>query len=205
MTRVGLTGGIASGKSTVCRMFREKGCQIIDADQVAHGLIRREQPCFEAVVKKFGREILDPSGEINRKKLGEIVFEDRSKLESLNSIVHPEVIRTILAILAGREKEHPRERSLVEASLMIESGFYKSFQRLIVVTCSPEQQMERLMARNGLSAEQSRNRVSLQMPLDEKIRFADFVVDNSGSLENTQAQVNHLFQKLEDTLWATSL
>ena len=203
MIRVGLTGGIASGKSTVCDLLREKGCQVIDADKVAHELIRRGQSCYNPVIEKFGFAILDSSGEIDRKKLGSIVFEDQSKLEILNSILHPEVIRTILMNLRELENINSSLKRIVEASLMIESGFHKSFGRLILVTCTPEQQVERVMKRNGLSLEQASKRIPLQMPLSEKIRFADYVVDNSGTLKKTQEQVNQLLRNLEETVWKT--
>ena len=204
MIRVGLTGGIASGKSTVCDMLREKGCQIIDADKVAHELIRRGRCCYDPVVKKFGCDVLDSAGEIDRKKLGAVVFEDKTKLEILNSILHPEVKRSILSNLTEFEKANPNPRFIVEASMLIESGFHKSFQRLILVTCAPEQQIERLTARNGLSSEQARQRIALQMSISEKVRFADHVIDNSGTLEETEMQVNQLFRNLEETVWQMS-
>jgi dephospho-CoA kinase len=204
MNKVGLTGGIASGKSVVCELFRAKGCHIIDADKVAHALIRKGNSCHELVVREFGRQVLDGSGEIDRKKLGEIVFTDKARLETLNSILHPEVIRTILSDLAQIECEKPNSRPIVEASLMIESGFYKSFNRLIVVTCVPRQQVERLIARNGMSEKEALQRIALQMSLAEKVRFADYVIDNSGTIEKTQEQVNQLLKKLEISVWETS-
>lgn len=203
MMRVGLTGGIASGKSTVCDIFRGKGCQVIDADKVAHELIRRGGSCYDRVIEKFGSAILCSSGEIDRKKLGAIVFEDKTQLEILNSILHPEVIRTILLNLNELEKINSNPRRIVEVSMMIESGFHKSFQRLILVTCTPEQQIERLMTRNGLSLGQASKRIGLQMSLGEKIRFADYVVDNSGTLKKTEEEVNQLFRNLEETIWKT--
>ena len=204
LIRVGLTGGIASGKSTVCDMLRKKGCHIIDSDEVAHELIRRGRCCYDPVIDKFGRDVLDSSGEIDRKKIGAIVFENKTQLEILNSILHPEVIRAILSSLTELEKVKRNPRIIVEASLMIESGFHKSFQRLILITCAPEQQIERLMTRNGLSPEQSRRRITLQIPMSEKFRYADFVIDNSRSLEETQVQVNQLFRNLEEKVWQTS-
>jgi dephospho-CoA kinase len=203
MMRVGLTGGIASGKSTVCDILRGKGCQVIDADKVAHELIRRGGSCYDRVIEKFGHAILDSSGEIDRKKLGAIVFEDEAQLKILNLILHPEVIRTILLNLNELEKIYSNPRRIVEASMMIESGFHKSFQRLILVTCTPEQQIERLMTRNGLSLGQASKRIGLQMSLDQKIRFADYVVDNSGTLKKTEEQVSQLFRNLEETVWKT--
>ena len=201
MLRIGLTGGIASGKSTVCGMLRERGCRIIDADQVAHQLILKGQPCYEPVVRGFGPEVLDAEGEIDRKRLGGLVFENRHLLETLNSIVHPCVIRQILAELDIMEKQDSHSTVVVDASLMIESGFYKHFRRLVVVTCTMAQQMNRLMSRNGLSEEAARQRISVQMPLEQKIRYADYVVDNSGSLDETRTQVDALIKKWSATSW----
>lgn len=196
MLRVGLTGGIASGKSTVCKMLEDRGCIVIDADKVAHDLILKGKACYTLVLEAFGKAILGPGGKIDRKKLGSIVFEDPARLEVLNQIVHPAVIRQILHRLDIMEREQPRTKAVVDASLMIESGFYKSFQGLIVVVCTLDQQIERLVARNGLSEKEARQRISLQMPLEQKTRFADYVIDSSGSLENTEKQAAALFEKL---------
>jgi dephospho-CoA kinase len=204
MTRVGLTGGIASGKSLVCGFFEAKGCTIVDADRVAHRLIHRGQPCFEAVLAAFGRAIVGSDGEIDRRKLGSIVFSDPAQLEKLNRILHPEVFRAILTQLDNFEKR-PGARVIVDASLLIESGFHRYFQLVILVTCTSRQQIDRLKARNGLSDEQARQRLALQMPLAEKLRLADYVIDNSRSPENTRAQVDTLFEELERTVWTTLL
>jgi dephospho-CoA kinase len=201
MLRIGLTGGIASGKSTVCGMLREKGCLIIDADKVAHELILKGQPCYVPVVDRFGIEILGESGEIDRQKLGSIVFGSQSLLETLNGIIHPNVIRQILTKLDIMEPKHAQSTVVVDASLMIESGFYKSFKRLIVVTCTVAQQMNRLISRNGLSEAESRQRISVQMPLEKKLPFADYVIDNSGSLDDTRTQVEALVKEWSTTLW----
>lgn len=203
MTPVGLTGGIASGKTTVCRLLEAKGCTIIDADVVAHKLLLRGQPGYEPVLKAFGRGILGDAGEIDRGKLGAEVFGNRSLLEQLNQLLHPEVIRTI-----GGKLEALRQvgdvQVIVDASLMIESGFHRNFQRLVLVTCTMEQQVERLMTRNGLSQEQARQRIALQMPLEEKRAFATDIIDNSGTPERTRMQVDALFEDLEQTAWTTS-
>ena len=201
MKRVGLTGGIASGKSTVCEQLRRKGCLILDADQIAHQLIVKGQPCFAPVINLFGPLILDDSGEIDRKKLGNLVFHNPPLLQQLNRIVHPEVIRQIQTKLAIIEAERSRPRTIVEASVMIESGFHTSFQYLILVTCTSPQQIERLRIRNGLSEVEARLRMAAQLPLEEKKSLADWVIDNSGSLEQTQAQVDRLWQELTDCVW----
>lgn len=202
MTPVGLTGGIASGKTTVCSQLEAKGCTIIDADVVAHKLLLRGQPGYEPVVKAFGGKILGDGGEIDRGKLGTVVFGDRSKLDQLNQLLHPEVLRTI-----GERLESLRVaggvRVIVDASLMIESGFHHNFRRLVLVTCSLEQQVDRLMARNGLTQEQARQRIALQMPLEKKRAYATDIIDNSGTHERTRMQVDALFEDLERTAWAT--
>jgi dephospho-CoA kinase len=203
MAPVGLTGGIASGKSTVCRLFEAKGCTIIDADVVAHQLLLRGQPAYEPVVKTFGRGILGDTNEIDRAKLGAEVFGSRSKLDQLNQLLHPEVIRTIGEKLEFL-KQSGEARVIVDASLMIESGFHRSFQRLVLVTCTMEQQVERLRIRNGISQEQARQRIALQMPLEEKRAFATDIIDNSGTQERTRLQVDVLFENLERTAWTAS-
>jgi dephospho-CoA kinase len=203
MTPVGLTGGIASGKTTVCRLFEAKGCTIIDADVVGHNLLLRGQAGYEPVVRAFGRGILGETGEIDRGKLGAQVFRDRNLLDQLNSLLHPEVIRTIDERLAALEVKGG-SRVIVDASLMIESGFHRRFRRLLLVTCTLEQQIERLMTRNGLTQDQARQRIALQMPLENKRAFATDIIDNSGSQERTRMQVDALFEHLEHTAWTTS-
>jgi len=203
MIHVGLTGGIASGKTTVCRLLEEKGCTIIDADVVAHHILLRGQRGFEPVVRAFGRGILGDAGEIDRRKLGAQVFGNPVLLERLNKLMHPEVIRDIRAKLETFERL-ARVRVIVDASLMIESDMHKSFQRLILVICGVEQQLERLMARNGLSLEEARQRIALQMPLEQKRAFATDIIDNSGTYEKTRMQVDALFEDLERTAWTTS-
>ena len=203
MIHVGLTGGIASGKTTVCRLLEAKGCTIIDADVVAHHLLLPGERAYETVVKAFGRGILGDAGEIDRRKLGAQVFGNPVLLQRLNRLLHPEVIRDIRAKLETFERL-ARVRVIVDASLMIESDMHKSFQRLILVICRVEQQLERLMDRNGLSVEEARQRIASQMPLEDKRAFATDIIDNSGTLENTQRQVETLFEDLERTAWTTS-
>jgi dephospho-CoA kinase len=196
MRRIGLTGGIASGKSTVCRMLGEKGCTIIDADAVAHLLIRRGNACYEPVVQAFGREVLDGTGEIERAKLGTLVFGNPLRLLQLTTILHPQVARQILSQLDSLLNQDSQARVIVDASVMVESGFHRDFQFLIVVSCTLEQQIQRLMARSGLTEAAARQRIELQIPLAEKIPLADFVIDNSGSLDNMRFQVDLLLDHL---------
>jgi dephospho-CoA kinase len=201
MLRIGLTGGIASGKSTVCSMLQENGCHIVDADKVAHELILKGQPCYDLVVHAFGIDMLDGIGEIDRKKLGDVVFENQAQLETLNKIIHPHVIRQILTRLDIMEAKRLHGLVVVDASLMIESGFYKSFKRLIVVTCTLAQQISRLISRNGLSEAQARQRISVQIPLEQKLRFADYVIENSSSLDDTRTQVDALVKEWSTAPW----
>ena len=196
MLRVGLTGGIASGKSTVCNWLAEHGFNVIDADRVAHGLIRQGQPCFDPVVAAFGTRILDAAGEIDRNRLGELVFNDPARLQELNALVHPEVIGRILEQLDRLEQSRPPSKVVVDASLMIESGFHKQFKHLIVVSCGIDQQLQRLMARNRLSRAQALQRIGLQWPLQAKLPLATVVIDNSGTLEQTRHQVDRLLETL---------
>ena len=196
MLRVGLTGGIASGKSTVCNWLAEHGFNVIDADRVAHGLIRKGQPCFDPVVAAFGTRILDAAGEIDRNRLGELVFNDPARLQELNALVHPEVIGRILEQLDRLEQSQPPSKVVVDASLMIESGFHKQFKHLIVVSCGIDQQLQRLMARNRLSRAQALQRIGLQWPLQAKLPLATVVIDNSGTLEQTRHQVDRLLETL---------
>ncbi|MEW5976306.1 MAG: dephospho-CoA kinase [Acidobacteriota bacterium] len=190
MTPVGLTGGIASGKTTFCRLLEAKGCTIIDADVVAHKLLLQGQRAYEPVVKAFGQGILGDAGEIDRGKLGVEVFGNRSLLEQLTQLLHPEVIRTIGERLEAL-KRAADARVIVDASLMVESGFHRNFQRRLLVTCTWEQQ-------------QARQRIALQMPLGEKRAFATDIIDNSGTLEHTRLQVDTLFEDLDQTAWTTS-
>ncbi len=197
MLRVGLTGGIATGKSTVCDRLAEHGFRVIDADRVAHRLIRKGQPCFDPVVAAFGPRILGSDGEIDRNILGRAVFNDPARLQELNALVHPEVMRSILGQLDRLEQSHPLSKAVVDASLMIESGFHKRFKHLVVVSCGAGQQVERLMKRNRLSRAQALQRIGLQWPLRDKLPLATVVIDNSGTLEQTRRQVDRLLERLE--------
>ncbi len=196
MTRVALTGGIASGKSTVCGMLEEKGCRILDADIIAHELILPGNLCYQPVLETFGREVLAPDGRIDRSKLGTRVFQNPSELARLNQIVHPEVKRRILSDLNSHSGQESGLHMVVEASVLYESGFDRDFEFIIVVACATEQQLERLRLRNGFPELEARRRLAAQWPLEEKSRKANFVIDNSHSLENTRYQVDLLLDRL---------
>jgi dephospho-CoA kinase len=195
MLRLGLTGGIASGKSAVAAMLREMGFAVLDADSLAHKLIEPGQPAYDEVVKEFGPTITDPSGRIDRAKLSAIVFADRAKLDRLNAIVHPRVSEVIFGQFELWRRSAIRDAVFVEAALLIESGMHKNFDGLLVVWCKPKQQLERLLAR-GLSEEEARRRIAAQLPVEEKLRLATEKIDSSGSLEETRRQVEALAGKL---------
>jgi dephospho-CoA kinase len=196
MLRVGLTGGIATGKSTVGAMFVELGCHLIESDQITHQLFEPGQAVHAAVVKQFGNRILAPDGTIDRRILGDIVFKDPQARAKLNGLVHPAIIQRQQEWLQEMEAQDPHGIAIVDAALMIEVGTYKNYNKVIVVTCSPEMQRERLRARSPLSAEEIESRIRSQMPAEEKIKYADFVIDNSGSIESTRVQVETVYQQL---------
>jgi dephospho-CoA kinase len=196
MLRAGLTGGIAAGKSTVGAMFVELGCHLIDSDKITHDLFRVGQRVHAALVEEFGREILAPGGTIDRKVLGEIVFKDPRARARLNGLVHPAVIQRQQEWLKEVETQDPNGIAIVDAALMIEVGTYKNYDKVIVVTCSSEIQKQRLRDRSTLTEEQIEARIQSQMPMEEKVKYADFVIDNSGSIDLTRLQVQQVYRQL---------
>jgi len=193
----GLTGGIASGKSTVAAMFAEFGAKVIDADRLGHELIRSPQPAYHEIVRHFGFEILDSQGEVDRKRLGAIVFSDPQELRYLNSIVHPRVIERVEQLATAYHLQDSRAVVLVEAALHYEAGIAGRFAKMIVAWCRPEQQLERLMTKAGLSREEAERRIAAQIPGEEKRRRADYAIDCSGELELTRRQVADLYLQLQ--------
>ena len=195
MLRLGLTGGIASGKSAVAGMLREMGFAVLDADALAHKLIEPGQAAYAEVIQEFGPSITDSSGRIDRSKLGAVVFADRAKLDRLNAMVHPRVAEVILSQFEVWRRAGVRDAVFVEAALLVESGIHKKLDGLVVVWCKPEQQVERLLAR-GLSETEVHRRISAQLPVEEKLGLATEKIDCSGSLEETRRQVEALAGKL---------
>ncbi len=195
MLRLGLTGGIASGKSAVAAMLRELGFAVLDADALAHKLIEPGQAAYAEVIQEFGPSIADTSGCIDRAKLGAMVFADLAKLDRLNAIVHPRVAEVILSQFEVWRRSGVRDAVFVEAALLVESGIHKKLDGLVVVWCRPEQQLERLLAR-GLSKTEALRRIDAQLPVEEKLRLATEKIDCSGSLEETRRQVEALAGKL---------
>ena len=196
MLRVGLTGGIATGKSTVGAMFVELGCHLIESDQITHQLFEPGQAVHAAVVKQFGNRVLALDGTIDRRILGDIVFKDPQARAKLNSLVHPAITQRQQEWLNDMKAQDPHGIAIVDAALMIEVGTYKNYDKVIVVTCSPEIQRERLRARSALSEEKIESRIRSQMANEEKAKYADFVIDNSGSVESTRVQVETVYQQL---------
>jgi dephospho-CoA kinase len=193
----GLTGGVASGKSTAARIFEELGARIIDADRIGHECLRKSEPAYQDIVRTFGTAILDPSGEIDRRRLGAIVFGDLEKLAQLNAIVHPQIMARVEELASRYHAEDPDAVVLVDAALIFEAGIGGRFTKVVVTWCRAEQQMERLMAKTGISREEAERRIASQMPVEEKRRRADFVIDCSGSRENTRAQVERIYDELK--------
>ena len=196
MLKVGLTGSIAVGKSFVLSVLAELGCHVVDADATAREVVAPGTPGLKAVVDAFGDEILNADGTLDRAKLAAVVFADEAKRMQLNSILHPFIIRAQDEQMREREKEDPQGIAVVDAALMIESGGYQRFDKLVVVHCRPEVQLERLMTRDGLSREDAERRVAAQMSQEEKRRHADFLIDSSEGFERTRRQTETVFQKL---------
>jgi dephospho-CoA kinase len=195
MKRIGITGGIASGKTAVAGMLREMGFQVIDADGLGHSVIEPGTRAYEEIVAEFGAGVVGADGRIDRGKLGAIAFADAEKLKRLNAIVHPRVEEEMVRQFAEWEKSGVSDAAFVEAALLVEAEYQKNLDGLVVAWCRPEQQMERLSAR-GLSEVEARRRIAAQMPAEEKLKFATEKIDCSGSLEETRRQVGELATKL---------
>jgi dephospho-CoA kinase len=195
MLRLGLTGGIASGKTAVAAMLRELGFDVLDADSLAHKLIEPGQPAYDEVVREFGPGVLDPDKRINRAKLAKIVFDDRAKLAHLNAILHPRVEAAAHQQFDEWSRNGNRPAAFIEAALLVEAGYHKNLDGLLVTWCRPDQQLQRLRAR-GFSDEQARQRIAAQLPTEEKLRHATEKIDCSPSLEDTRKQVEALAAKL---------
>jgi dephospho-CoA kinase len=200
MLRVGLTGSIGVGKSFVASVFVELGCRLLDADQTAREVVMPGTPGLHALTESFGAEILNTDGTLDRKRLGALVFADPGQRERLNHILHPFIIARQDEIMNGWEAEGPNGIGIVDAALMIESGGYKRFDKLIVVHCRPEVQLERLMLRDKLSRDEALRRINSQMPQHEKQKFADYLIDTSDGFEPTRAQTIRVHQNLIRTI-----
>lgn len=200
MLKIGLTGGIAAGKSVVGKMFADLGAHVIQADEIAHQLMQPGEAVYREVVDRFGSGILNPDGSVNRSRLAELAFggpDKPSRVQELNQIVHPAVIRRQEEWLGEMGRRDPGAIAMVEAALILEAGMAKGFDRLVIVTCRPEQRIERWAQRLKVDQETARGevtrRMAAQLPDEEKIKAADYVIDNSGSLDETARQVKEIF------------
>lgn len=196
MLKVGLTGSIAVGKSFVGKVLNELGCSTLDADLTAREVVAPHTTGWQQIVENFGETILNPDSTLDRVKLGDIVFADEQKRLLLNSIVHPLVFAAQDKWLLAQSEANAKI-AVIEAALLIESGGYLRFDKLIVVWCEPGQQLARLMARNGLTPDAAERRISAQMPQNEKKRLADFLIDSSNGFAATRRQVERLYQTLK--------
>jgi dephospho-CoA kinase len=196
MLRVGLTGSIGVGKSYVGSVFVELGCHLLDADETAREVVSPGTIGLSEIVAEFGTDVLNTDGTLNRSQLGAIVFADQRKRLNLNSILHPLIIERQDQILNQWELIDPNGIGIVDAALMIESGGYRRFDKLIVVHCRPEVQLERLMLRSGLSRAEAQQRIDSQMPQEEKQKYADYLIDSSDGFEVTHHRTVEVYNQL---------
>ena len=196
MLNVGLTGGIASGKSTVSRILAEKGAVLIDFDEMAHAVQDPGGPVWREIIRHFGREMLLEDGTIDRRKLGETVFADREKRELLNRLVHPAIFEEWQRRLAEIRARRADAIVVSDIPLLIEAGMKEMVDLVLLVCITPEEQIRRVMARDGFSREEAERRLAAQMPIDEKLRSADIVIRNEGSPEETRWAVSTVWMEL---------
>ncbi|MBN2198819.1 MAG: dephospho-CoA kinase [Candidatus Aminicenantes bacterium] len=196
MLIVALTGGIASGKSVVARFLRERGCAVHSADETAHELLAAGEPAWKAVVSHFGEGVLKSDGTIDRRKLGAVVFAQETERLFLNAVLHPLVMEKKREAVARLKKEGRHKIFVSEAALAIESGFASFYDKVIVVFCPPEIQEERLMIRDGIDFEEARRKIRSQMPVEDKKRRADYLIDSSGSLAETERRTDIVYRRL---------
>ena len=196
MLRVGLTGSIGVGKSFVGSVFVELGCRLLDADTTAREVVLPDTTGLAAIVEEFGSEVLQEDGTLDRKQLGAVIFGDEQKRQRLNAILHPLIFERQDEILRQWASEDPNGIGIVDAALMIESGGYKRFDKLIVVHCRPEVQLERLMLRDGLTLDEAQRRIDSQMPQEEKQRYADYLIDTSDGFELTRLRTKMVYDQL---------
>ncbi|MGI5920744.1 MAG: dephospho-CoA kinase [Syntrophomonadaceae bacterium] len=196
MKIIGLTGGIASGKSTVARVLKDLGAILLDADELAHQVIEPHKPAWEEIVKEFGQHIINPDQSINRDRLGTIVFNDPKRLQHLNEIVHPRVIETYEHDIAEIRKVHPDAVVVMDVPLLFETHMEDMCDQVWVVWVDRQTQIERLMHRNNYTREEALARINSQMPLDEKARQANVVIDNSNSIKETEKTTARYFNDI---------
>lgn len=198
MLRVGLTGSIGVGKSFVAGVLAELGCHVLDADRTSREVVEPGSPGLLAVAQAFGNEIIREDGTLDRERLGAIIFEDEEQRALLNSILHPYIITRQDWFLSAWEADDPKGIGVVDAALMIESGGYKRFDKLIVVWCQAEIQLQRVMTRNNLSREKAEQRIRAQMHQDEKKQFADYLIDTSEGFQQTRERTVEVYRELRE-------
>jgi dephospho-CoA kinase len=196
MLRVGLTGGLASGKTFVGDALAQLGCHVIRADDLGHQVLLPGGEAYDAVVNEFGDRILDDEGMIDRRRLAALVFDNPDRLAKLNGLVHPPVTRRERAMEEDISRRDPRAIAVVEAAILVETGSNRRFDKLIVAVCTLEQQLERAMKRSSYTKEEVMARLSRQLPLEEKVKVADYVIDTSGPKEHTLEQVRQVYESL---------
>ena len=197
MLIVGLTGGVASGKTAVSRVLKEEGAYIIDADQIARELVQPHKPAWNELIRAFGKEILQEDGFIHRKKLADKVFADPKQRKLLNQILHPRIKEEMDRRAKKIGEKDPEAIVVIDAPLIVELGDHREMDKLIVVTTTQTQQIERLKDRDGTSPKEALRIVSSQMPMEEKLKFADYVIQNEGSLEETKKRAKEIFKDLK--------
>jgi dephospho-CoA kinase len=203
MLKVGLTGGIATGKSLVASIFAELGAHIIDADRIGHELMAPGEPAYDEIIKRFGTEIMNPDKTVNRAKLAELAFDQRRpRIYELNSLLHPGIIQRYEKRMEEIAAREPNAIVMLEAALLLEAGLRRRFDRIIVVSCKPQQRIERWEKRVQVDADAARREVTRRMmaqaPDEAKIQAADYVIDNSGSIEETRKQIEKVFATLRE-------
>jgi dephospho-CoA kinase len=202
--RVGLTGGIATGKSTVARIFATLGASILDADEIAHRLVEQGAPAYEPVARAFGEEIMNPDGSINRSRLGRVIFSSPERRAALEAILHP-LIRKDEANLVELLADTGQGRIAVSnAALLIETGFYRDYHRVVVVHCAPEVQLDRIIKRDGLPENEARARIAAQMDTREKLKVAHYAIDTTSGHAATETRARAVFRHLQLDLQALS-
>ncbi|MDA8099344.1 MAG: dephospho-CoA kinase [Nitrospiraceae bacterium] len=196
MLLVGLTGGIASGKSLVTRVFRDLGAHIVDADKIVHELLAVGQGAYREVAARFGATVLAPDGSLDRRKIGDIVFNDPDQRAWLNACIHPRVFEAYQHQVRHIRDRDPNAVVVLDAALLIETGYHTKMDRVVVVSADEEQQLDRLMARDRFTRDQALARIRSQMPLSGKRAVANFVIDNRGTREATEHQAREVFERL---------
>jgi dephospho-CoA kinase len=196
MLHVGLTGNIASGKTNARRVFAELGAHAIDTDEIAHDLLSPTGEVYRQVVRNFGEGIVNEDGTIDRRRLGSVVFGDCGKRQLLNSLVHPGVRAEVQHRIADLESTHSAGIIIIDAALMVETGSYRNYNKLVVVYCKPALQLDRLLRRGGLTLQEAKARIDSQMPVEEKLKVADYRIDTSGTFSQTREQIEAVYRDL---------